>query len=331
MPVMFVSPKPIMHTFYVSTVNGQYITQGDIVIDSDDRRKNRDKTLHALQTNNVTKIPVSSRVLAALRKDLVSTLGAAKSTAIVQSLEKHGVFSPFKRAAGSKSLYGVYIPSNAAASGYACSEACGIYLPTVGSRWKPPIPYCVSRTASAFASNINDAISMWHSDTGITFSKMPDNICAQYDNAVPARPGMIWFISGDGCNSYVGRLVDYVNVIHLRQDCADLGGVLHEIGHALGLYHEQDRPDRDNYMTLKPQNILPGFENQFSHDAQLPYALYGTYDCDSIMQYGVWAFSKRYPPLVTLEPKPGTGCDNIGQRDHLSKEDVQEVKFMYNL
>ena len=36
------------------------------------------------------------------------------------------------------------------------------------------------------------------------------------------------------------------------------GNILHQIGHALGLYHEHSRPDRDSYITVVLENVMPG-------------------------------------------------------------------------
>ena len=36
------------------------------------------------------------------------------------------------------------------------------------------------------------------------------------------------------------------------------GNILHEIGHALGYYHEHNRPDRDEYLTVVWKNVIPG-------------------------------------------------------------------------
>lgn len=66
------------------------------------------------------------------------------------------------------------------------------------------------------------------------------------------------------------------------------GLYLHEIGHAVGLIHEQNRPDRDQYIRINVQNIQPGLQSQFE---KYPESYINTrnvqYDFPSVMHYGV--------------------------------------------
>ena len=39
--------------------------------------------------------------------------------------------------------------------------------------------------------------------------------------------------------------------------------IQHEIMHAIGFYHEHNRPDRDNYITVVEANVQEGKENNF--------------------------------------------------------------------
>ena len=77
--------------------------------------------------------------------------------------------------------------------------------------------------------------------------------------------------------------------------------ICHELGHTLGLVHEQQRSDRDSYVTILTTNITPGQEGNF---VELPNSKNETpYDFLSIMEYSRNELSVD-PSLDTIEPLP---------------------------
>lgn len=93
-----------------------------------------------------------------------------------------------------------------------------------------------------------------------------------------------------GCYSYLGR-VGGKQVLNLGKGCWSTRIILHEIGHAMGMIHEHQRPDRDKYVRVYWSNIDRDKRNYFSKSYVVN--TYGPYDFNSIMHYDSKAFAKR--------------------------------------
>ena len=131
-----------------------------------------------------------------------------------------------------------------------------------------------------------------------------------------------------GCASSVGRTGGMQTIT--IENCS-FGSIVHEICHAAGLWHEQSRDDRDDYVTINWENIEADKDHNFQSYAIRGYdgSDIGPYDYGSLMHYGTHYFSRDGDPTIDVKVPPGTSTTQIGQRTHLSPGDVKGINYMY--
>jgi hypothetical protein len=134
----------------------------------------------------------------------------------------------------------------------------------------------------------------------------------------------VQFVLGSSCSSRVGRSGG-VQQINLSQTCASAPRVIiHEILHALGFVHEQERPDRDQYIDVRFENIIPGLESQFEADPK--YIPHTPYDFGSVLHYRATGMSKNGQPTLVSKVE---GLQPPNVPNPLSDYDVYAVCMVY--
>ena len=173
------------------------------------------------------------------------------------------------------------------------------------------VPYEIDRSLEGDI-RVTAAIEHWNTRTAIKLVSHPN----QSDQS-----NFIRFVAGAGCSSYVGRVGGRQDVT-LGAGCST-GAAIHEIGHAIGLWHEQSRHDRDDFVIIHWDNIAPDASHNFD---KYPLGIDACwYDFDSIMHYNSFAFSVNRLPTITRRD----GTLIAGQRDGLSNGDLCAVQTLY--
>lgn len=134
-------------------------------------------------------------------------------------------------------------------------------------------------------------------------------------------PDFIEVVRGSKCSSRIGRTGSRQEIV-LQDDC-QTAEAIHEFCHALGLHHEQSRPDRNDFVMIQYDNIRP--ENWIEFNIVENARMIGEYDFASIMHYG--------PRLFAMDPTRDTITALRGQRighdGRLSEGDRRTLTAFY--
>ena len=104
-----------------------------------------------------------------------------------------------------------------------------------------------------------------------------------------------------GGQSAVG-MVGGEQFLQIGPNAWNRGTLCHELGHTLGLIHEHQRSDRDAFVTILTNNLVPGSEANF---IKLGNSLNrSAYDFYSVMHYSRNALSSHPATLDTIHPQP---------------------------
>ena len=179
------------------------------------------------------------------------------------------------------------------------------------------VPYTIE-PLSGDLTNLNTAITQFNS----TFAGVIQLVAhGSETNYVDFN-----FNSGDTsgvCDAFEGDTGKGQQVVGGSGSCT-VATILHEMGHTVGVWHEQTRPDRDTYVSVNYNAVIKGSRGNFDpiYDNQ---QMLSPYDYASVMEYPAFSFSRNGEPCIETVPS-GIPLSNP---NGYSAADVDGIKRLY--
>ena len=172
------------------------------------------------------------------------------------------------------------------------------------------LPYVIDTDVSAEQrQNIEAAIRAWNDNTVISLvARTAEVNYVRFSNVAPGN-----------CRSLPGMVGGEQEILLPPFGCP-VNIVVHEIGHAVGLFHEHQRVDRDEYVTVLYENMDSRGLDQFPAE----HPVLGPYDYASTMHYSPRNYAWNGGEVFETLP-PGMDIPSEG----LSAGDIDGVARLY--
>ncbi|XP_076445894.1 uncharacterized protein LOC143283535 [Babylonia areolata] len=188
-------------------------------------------------------------------------------------------------------------------------------------QWKDGVvPYVISGSVSAQSRRVILR----------AFKHISQRTCITFRKKKESDEDFVKFIGEPGCWSAIGRSGGQ-QLLSLGRGCENVGTAVHEVTHALGVWHEQARKDRDQYVRILEDNVSERFLKDFEKiKGRLSTSRGFPYDYTSVMHYSKFAFTRNGKPTIEVI---GVGKKlglTVKQRGGLSTIDMAQLRDMYH-
>jgi len=185
------------------------------------------------------------------------------------------------------------------------------------------VPYTLTGFSYAERRKILETISTLNDQLEgcINIRPYSSNTDVDYINIFKGEPRKCW--------SKVGRIGGH-QPLSLGDRCIERGTITHELLHALGLYHEHQRSDRDNYVEIHRDNMVDLTDSKYKTNFAKCTGCkdYGVpYNIESVMHYSQWGFAK--PNSQSITAHDSTKQSRMGTSTGLGMLDELLLRKMY--